>query len=339
MEDSDAQGDPVRTPAPSARFVEQLRSSIGGRFGNAGGWEVEPISHRGPPGRERRVFRAHDPATGRSLAVKANALHLVNLRQYRALRSLRLHVEDCVTPFYIDPRWRFFVMEWVDAPPLLQRLHEEGPGRDEALSRAGRWLAHLHEVTARRPSPGNWCHSMRLLIPYGTGPLRRAAGGLFARMRRISLGSGPTAMIHGDFQPGNLFDLGDRLVAFDRQSDRHGTVFFDVAWFLSHLADGRARAAQRGRPWPGEAEADRRAFLGGYGPVAEADLARFDLVEDLVLFRRWRYLIRRGNHRLDEQVRMRGLLDSEAPASRPGRLVAAPGGATWTTATLVSGMR
>lgn len=319
-------------PAPpeSADFVERLRYSLGRRFGDPEGWEIERVSKHGPPGRERNVFFARNLDSGQRLAVKANSKPTANRQQYRALCNLRRHTRDCVTPLYLARDSRFFVMEWIDAPALLKQLHVSGLEREQALARAGAWLARLQSATSERPPAGSRLHKVRLLTLFSRGPLRCAAANLAARMRCVPLQSGPVAMLHGDFQPGNLFDLGDRLVAFDRQSDRHGVSFFDAAWFLSHLSDTRDRLIRKKQPWPGELDADRRAFFEGYGPLDEDKLALFDLVEDLVLFSRWRYLLRRNNHRLDEQVRLRGLLDADQPASRPGRLVVrSSGGGLW----------
>lgn len=316
----------------SVEFLDRLRRSLGDRFeDHPQGWDIERISKRGLAGYERCVFRASNRETGQRLAIKANSSPGTNRQQYKALCNLRQRTSDCVTPFYLARDGRFFVMEWIDAPPLLKRLHVAHPEREQALVRAGAWLARLQSATADQVPAGSRIHRVRLLAWFSRGQLGRAAAGLAARMRRVPLRTGPVAMLHGDFQPGNLFDTGDRLLAFDRQSDRHGVRFFDAAWFLSHLSDARDRLAGKKQPWPGDPETDRRAFFEGYGPLQEEQLALFDLVEDLVLFSRWRYLTRRKNHRLDEQVRMRGLLGSDRPAFRPGRLVGqSSGGVFWT---------
>lgn len=309
-------------------FEELLVHWLGEQYGDPGCWTVQKVSERGRAEDARRLFRAERRDPELNLAIKANADRAGNRRQFQALRNLSQAIEDCVAPIALGPDDRFFAMAWVDAPLLDTRM--DGPGRAAALTRAGGWLARLQAATAGRPPRGSTLHSLRQ--PPRREGTRAVAERLRARMRQLPTRSGPTVMLHGDFHPGNLFDAEGGVLAFDRKFDRHGLPYTDAARFLISVADLRDRAAREDRRWSGDAEADRRRFFDGWGPLQERELPLFDLVEDVALFNRWDRLAQRGDDRLYGQVLARGLLDGATGISRPGRLVLQGSGPQWTSA-------
>lgn len=326
----------ARAPASGRELLleysDAIRSSLGGTYGDPDGWSVDLISMKGRVGRERRIFRALHAASGRRFAVKANSVPADNKRQYRALRGLGRKTDDSVRAFHISTDHRFFVMEWVDAPLMIERL--PGPDRQPDITRVGAWLARLHATTATHPFLAPKQHVVRL--PEGdAGELaEEVAWNLRERMGTLRVRSGPTAMLHGDFHPGNLFVANERILAFDRKFHASGTIFFDIATFLVDIAHLRNRALMEGRPWHGNMETDRRCFFAGYGAIREKHLALHDLVEDLIVFRRWhhRYVQRDEYRWFEEQMRIRGLPERSGGIARPGRLVDCRGGGPrWST--------
>jgi Ser/Thr protein kinase RdoA (MazF antagonist) len=223
-------------------------------------------------------------------------------------------------------------MEWVDAPLLMDRL--PGPDRQPDITRVGAWLARLHATTAKHPLLAPRQRGVPLPDVETGGLAEEVARSLRERMGALRLRSGPTAMLHGDFHPGNLFVSGKRILAFDRKYDASGTIFFDIATFLVDIAHLRNLASTAGKPWPGNMEADRQSFFAGYGAISEKHLALHDLIEDLIVFRRWYHrFVQQDEHRwFEEQLRVRGLPDRAEGIARPGRLVSLRrGGAQWST--------
>lgn len=313
---------------PDAGLVEQLRSSLGKRYGDPNGWSIRVISEQGRPGRERRLLRARH-AGGQCLAIKQNSAPAHNRRQYRALRNLRRATPECVAPHYISEDAQFFVMDWVDAPLLGERL--TGPERLADLRRMGSWLARLQSATTRHPLLVRKPYSFRS----PTGDLDAITTSIEARLRArldlVSYRDGPLTMLHGDLHPGNVFVTEEEIVVFDRKLDRYGTAFIDIAAFLISLGHLRALAAAAGHPWSGNEEEDRKHFFEGFGAIQEGDLALYDLIEDITIFQRW---LKHGSEEdpwFYDRMRSQGLIEPAIYNSRPGRMVVNGGSAAYWT--------
>lgn len=294
-----------------------------------GPWSLQMVQHKVfPSGRERRLIRARADGARHSVAIKANSDRRTNRAEFAALAALARYTADVVAPLHLAENGQFFAMEWIDAEPFERRLDDAS--RPEALVRAGAWLGGLH-----RASRGLEPTGVRLRLPEPPLLVRRgdpglAAARLRARLRRLPRARGPLVMLHGDAHCGNFFDTGTRIVAFDRTRDFFGLAQADLAKFLVDIAIRRERAAQAGRPWSEDADADRRRIFEGYGPVPEPDLAAFDLAEHLILFKKWHLDLRRGKRQFDGLMRRYGLLGHGGTEPGPGRLVAdAAGGAAW----------
>jgi Ser/Thr protein kinase RdoA (MazF antagonist) len=310
-------------------LAANIARSLGDILGHPGPWLVRSVEQRGCSGPRSLILHGYNSATGQSVAIKANSEVHRNREQFAALRSLRAHTEECVAPVALSEDGRFFVMDWVDAPLLSDTLGTHAAGRRTAIIAAASWLAKLHSVTLRRVSaPGS--RSLDVFRLPCVDPARvgmtaiSASERLRARVSRCKrqARAGPVVMLHSDFKPENLFSKDGRVIAFDRQFNCHGIAFLDVAHFLSCLAQLRDAAAADGNPWDGDAESDRRHFFEGYGPLKWRDLELFDLVEDVLLFRRWYPFAIRGLPHLDRQMQARGLLEQMVPKRRPGRLAA-----------------
>ena len=306
---------------------EGLSSTLGGS-----GWALDQLYAKTMQHGISRVFRAHQVTRGRTVAVKANPLGEQNVRQFRAMVRMTEVTLDCVKPLFLDVDHRYFAMEWHDAPLLVDGM--EGSDRLRLVERAGAWLRSLHTETSAGDGVDPMLAAQRLMPPATCPGHRRVRVRL--RERRTELGNltAPLAMLHTDFQLHNLFDTGDRLLAFDRVDDRIGATYFDVARFLIGCGVYRARAARAGGPWPDSDTMDRRAFFRGYGPIDHARLGIYDVVEDLVLARLWLIFasrievsddFRERAELLDGMMRERGLLGESAPA-RPLRCVSSESG-------------
>ncbi|MFV0245084.1 MAG: phosphotransferase family protein [Qingshengfaniella sp.] len=323
--------DPASTgPLPPA-LTDKIRRALIQAFGDRGTWQIELERSIGRTGRRRMLVRAGNPLTGQDVAIKVHAARQRNRSEFRALSHLHRRSQASVAPFFLGRGNGFFAMEWIDAPLMKRRL--EGPDRAAALTALGAWLADLH---GSGPAPwSTWWRTPRLGLPLldGTGPIGQATARLRARAARVPF-DGPIAVLHGDFHAGNFFDLDGRPVAFDREHDRVGSICFDLAKLLTDIADRRERAALEGRPWSGDADADRHAFFAGYGAVPGVVVALLDLIEDIGVYRLWaRALSRNKPPVLEAEMRQRGLIGTAGAATRPGRLVASatnPAG-TWCT--------
>jgi hypothetical protein len=310
---------------------QRIREWLGQHFGKSATWTIKTYVKKSfSAGRERWILQALDPATDRRVALKTNSTKKSNRAEYEALRSLREQMPDSVAPLHLAPDGLFFALEWIDAPLLSDRM--SGPDRPAAIERAGDWLRRLHDSTGGR----SWAPSMKkgLQVPLwgGFGPAGGATARLRERRRAVSFKNGPVAMLHGDYYPGNLFDTGDRLLGFDRMTDEYGIKYLDAAKFLVNIMSRRKNALRLGQELPGTAETDRQHFFQGYGPLPGADLAVFDVVEDIIVYKKWRQHVRANKVSFDDEMRQRGLLEPVVPVVHPGRLVVgASGPPTWTT--------
>lgn len=314
-------------------LLKDARRALGQHFGLSDGWIIDVLLRKGPKkgGRPSHLKATH-PSLAQVVVIKMNTDHARNVLEFKALQTLHQVTGACAAPLFIDDAGNFFGLEWIDAPTVLDQI--SGPEHGAALARTGAWLARLHSVESREP----FLVRKRSLLHLGYFEQRGAVAVATARLRacrrHARVSAGPIALLHGDFHAGNVFDLGDRVLAIDRVADFYGPAFQDVARFLSDLESRRELAALEGQPWPFDADTDRRHFFEGYGPIQEAQLALFDLVEDMAFFRLWRRSRQRGNVELADQMRARGLLgplDKTGQVARPGRLVAATSGDTrWT---------
>lgn len=317
----------LRSPGRSTvrRLERRIVAWLREWAGTGGSWDVSLIeTRRFASGRLRRVFRArHDPS-GRTVAVKTNSSARANRAEYMALETLHRSAAGTVLPLALSPGGEFFAIGWIDAPLLKHRM--EAGDRHGALLLAGSWLAEVQRHTAGMVPTGRLVTGLRLPLWARPGSARYAIRCLRARSRRLARQAGRTVMLHGDFQPGNIFDFGNRIVVFDRIADIWGSPHLDVAKFLVYVAAQRARALESGRPWDGDNEGDRRSFFAGYGPVPQDELPQFDLAEDIMLYRKWQQYRRTGQGRLAQEMRLRGLVAGAVPDRRPGRLVDAGDG-------------
>lgn len=276
--------------SPAARIRSTVIPSLAERFGGTpDAWTLKKSYSKRAKGSANRVFFAKNRESGLAVAVKANVLKDANERNFRALVNLRRVVPDSVRPFFIAEDRSFFVMEWVDAPLLIDKMR--GPARRAALGRAGAWLARLHDVTGTGRAVEEQLKTLPLpaVKANRSDEISRVCAVLEHRYWALKGRTAPCAMLHGDYQLHNLFDQGDRVLGFDRPRDRTGAVYFDLARFCVGIRLYRDLDGARGKIWPDDAMTDRRWFLDGYGERPEEDAALASFVEDLVLFRRWRH--------------------------------------------------
>lgn len=295
----------------------------------ASNWRLERIYQKSVQNGHDIVLRA-SAGDGRTFAVKANLVPERNERQYAAQQALRAVTLDSIAPRYLDPNKRFFISDWCDAPLLLARMHDSD--RRDALKRAGIWLRVLHKRTrifgTRQDTE---LTAFRLPPKEGTdADIRLASARLLKRRARLGTLRSKKAMLHGDYQLQNLFDSGQQILGFDRPRHRIGSVFFDVARFCLSIELHRGLAKAAGTPWSDDLASDRRSFYEGYGAIPSRQVALHDLVEDLMILRNWHHFhvrpqsadCRRKAALLRNSLIQRGLLGTEVPGARPGRLVA-----------------
>lgn len=212
-----------------------------------------------------------------------------------------------------------------------------GDLRRQGLVKAGAWLARLHSAQVRAAQTLQDIGNLPFLRPTHDPVLNHARAALVTRIGGLRATLPASVMLHGDFHPGNLFDTGQGLLAFDREVAIVGLAYWDVAFFLLSVAQARALAVGTAAAWTDDNDDDRRSFFQGYGALARRSVALLDLIEDLTLFRRWRYVRRfypayRRFRFLNETMRDRGLLEQPATVAHPGRLVRRfPFGTRWTT--------
>ena len=311
-------------------FAEHVCRSLGDLDGYAGIWQVTRAFTREHPKDERIVLRCENSETGQSVAVKANKTRKQNRQQALALTELGTVTPDCLTVRHMPEDHSFFVMDWIGAPLLNRPLRGEEPRRKKAITMAGAWLSKMQSASVARGVPAS-------SKPFGIRPphvYHGPAAGIARRLRRRLRAMGPlngsVVMLHGDFHPGNLFFRDKRLLAFDRLFNKHGGAHFDAAWFLCHLALQRENSQEKGRPWPGDHDTDRRYFFDGYGAIKSQELASFDVVEDVALTKIWKARLAAKSTQADGLVEAFGLLEPETSRHRPGRLVATDNGdAAW----------
>ena len=303
---------------PRQDVEDELRRSLADWYGNPGNWTVELVSEKGT-GNRRRLFRADDRSSGKSLAIKVNHAPQRNREQFKALVALHRQTSASVRPLWIAHDDAFFVMEWIDSPLLEKKL--AGLKRSAWIRRAGEWLSRLHRSTAGGSEPIVAREVLQVAEDGDDGTVSAVAAKLDARLQRLDPPACQLSMLHGDFTPRNIFCTSDGLLAFDAQRYVRGLPHLDVARFLVSLAVRRKRAAQSLRPWLGSAEKDRTLFFEGYGPLRDEHLELYGLIEDIELLQRWRSrrqteMDGRVCRILEAELRMRGLLD-KAASGRP----------------------
>lgn len=330
---------PGATAALSPDIPARLQRWLSRHYGRRQAWHMDLIRNAGRSGRGRRILRLRND-DGQSIAIKSHDSRLRNRSEFHALRKLHEAAPDSIAPIYLARDFKYYAMEWLEAPLLSAAL---GRGdHAERITQAGAWLAGLHAHAAPRrfletrlPNlqiSGLDLSRFRSPRP-GSEATRLASGRLRQRLRKAPLAKGPRAVLHGDFHAGNLFVLPDRVIGFDREDDGTGLTFLDSARFLVDLGQRRRDASATGETWGGDAEADRRLFFDAYGPLRAADLATYDAIEDALAFRVWRRQMRRGQSGMTAEIQARGLLGDDTPQRRPARLVArADGSVIWSDA-------
>lgn len=307
--------------------LETIEITLATLFGKRPPWELEIIYENRVGQGMDCILRATHPKSGFRVAVKKNAAIERNQQQFLALSALRAATPDCVKPHGLAPDCSFYVMRWIDAPLLMKRMRK--PDRLEAIGRAGAWLRAMHDgstddtptvdrsIATPEISGGQPCPEMDEV-------LRR----LEERLQAFPAHESRAVLLHTDFQLHNLFDTGDRLIAFDPVSYRRGNAGFDISRFLVGLNLFRQLFELRGHPWPGAAEADREAFLSAYGPLADMPENLLDRIEEVQIVRLWSQFssiteFDQGAQRrasiLSEMLRERGLLDTGLRAQASGR--------------------
>jgi eukaryotic-like serine/threonine-protein kinase len=115
---------------------------------------LEPIGKGGMG----EVFRAHDPRTGRDVAIKVSAERFSERfdREVRAIAALN-HPNIC-TLFDVGPN--YLVMELVEGPTLAERIKQGAIPLEESLAIAHQIAeaveaAHEKGITHRDLKPGN----------------------------------------------------------------------------------------------------------------------------------------------------------------------------------------
>lgn len=304
------------------RMISWLEASCGGQ----GAWDVELVKSVGPVGRQRQIMRADNHKTGQSIGLKTNSSARQTKAEFDALWAMKNTVSDSVTPLHLDPEGQFFALEWVDAPVLNERIRSGD--RAAATREAGEWLARLHNASRGMDVDNGQKREISLPFWTGFGPVGRARRRMRRRLGQLTIPPKSSVLLHGDFHPGNLFDTPDGLIGFDRSANLVGLPYFDVAKYLIFIHSLRALEKRTGVKVAGSEAGDRKAFFEGYGPIPVADLPLYDLVEDTILFRKWRSAFTSGSDRYDLEMQNRGLFGPKKPEIRPLRLVSRGAGET-----------
>lgn len=288
-----------------------IEAALADIFGST--WNLERIYEETKSEGSVLICRA-DSADGRHLAVKQFQDRNQTRLQFEALVQLSEGHPDCVAPLYLDPDGRFFVMQWVHAPTLREKMQDGD--RLHLIANAGRWLAQLHRRTrSRRP---RYDPAMEAGLQAIDGPVLDGINRELARRRRrFWFRASRLSLLHTDFQPNNLFVDQGRMIGFDPTLHRRGNRYFDVAHFILGMQVARLRARLLNAAWQDDEHADRHAFLSGYGPVPRHRRAIFSFTYDLKLARMWRRRVEQGNRSplqeaeltlLADQMRRRKLL-------------------------------
>ncbi len=141
-----------------------MESNLGGT--QLGKYDIQDEVGRGGMG---VVYKGHDPALDRSVAVKVLAPHLVWEKEFverfvrEARSAARLKHANIVAIHDVGQAagWYYFVMEYLEGPTLTEIIQERGPlAPDEVLSilrpvADALDYAHLQGVMHRDVKPGN----------------------------------------------------------------------------------------------------------------------------------------------------------------------------------------
>lgn len=307
-------------------LLTQMTSWLEASYGGQGAWDVTLVKSVGPFGRQRQIMRAENPKIGQVIGLKTNSSARQTKAEFDALGAMKIAQPESVTPLHLDPKSGFFALEWIDAPVLIERVRSGD--RAAATREAGAWLAQLHGAPSERDPKTGQDRGISLPFWTGFGPVGRAQRRMRRRLRGLKGPQTSTVMLHGDFHPGNLFDTHRGLVGFDRSANLFGLPYFDVAKYLIFAHSLRVLEQRTGTVANGNEEADRKAFFEGYGPISDVDLPLYDLIEDMILFRKWRSAFTSGSARYDLEMQNRGLLGAVTQVIRPLRLVSRKSGTT-----------
>lgn len=292
--------------------MNYIEKALSQQFGSL--WQLQRIYHEEKPVGTSTVYRAISDDGGQ-VAVKLPPNPAMTRNQYHALRQLSDAHDRCVRAMHLDPDGRFFVMEWVNAPTLKEKMLD--PDRLDLIRRAGGWLNVLHRRTrAMRPTIDA---AFEDGLQTADNPRFVAVDQELSRRRRaLWLRRSRPVLLHTDYQLNNLFLSQGEAVGFDPAVRRRGHRYFDVAHFLLTSRLFRLRADYLGAPWPDDAATDDAAFFDGYGAIPAARRAMFDFIMDLRAARSWRRktaAVRKApveaveRDFLDNLMRERGLLD------------------------------
>ena len=199
-------------PGLETAIVSALARSVA-----AGTWQLRHLAaKRQDASRRRHLLRADHVESTRALAIKVHSQPRVTAREVAAMTQLSELTPDSLAPVYVDPENRFYALPWCEAPSLWPRI--EAGDRAGALRLAGAWLARLHAAGPAVPSFKRSYANLGLPDPAQDLDLGHAVAALARRKAGVNLRAGPMVWLHNDVGPDNFFDLGDRLIGYDREN-------------------------------------------------------------------------------------------------------------------------
>lgn len=232
-------------------------------------------------------------------------------RQNAALKAIEAAVASAADPRFEavhslthDEAARVLVMTRAPGEELLQHLLRLKGSTDrevhQALLRctrdAGGWLRMFHDRVQMEPgrhvfgSMRSLCDQAALWQDDVGRGLGRWGGTLNRRMVETAedLEHPHSALLHGDFWPGNIIVGNGRLAVIDPIAWAHGPVWLDLAYFILLLRTTDEQVRAQGLGWPAEVltEAERE-FLKGYFADVPFDHRALWLFKVFALLAKW----------------------------------------------------
>ena len=98
----------------------------------------------------------------------------------------------------------------------------------------------------------------------------------------------PTALLHGDYWPGNVIVANERLGVIDAIGWARGPIWLDIAYFLLHLRAVDRQVRMQGIGWPADlVSRAEEQFLHGYFGDQTFDRRALWLFKVLALLAKW----------------------------------------------------
>ena len=211
------------------------------------------------PARKLAIKCCLVPGTRKVDSVTAQAQFDALGRAHAALAAIGAH--DAVPrPMALAPAFGAYAMAWIEGRTLTQLLRHEArlPVALDAMRKAGRWLALLHQAGPMRIGAPDMASKIEFVAEmqrraHSRPAISRGLALLAQTKSQVAATPACLSWLHGDFKTDNLMVTAQGVVGIDVHLGLENSVENDIAQFLNHFElSVMTRSMRRLRPANGD---------------------------------------------------------------------------------------